>query len=135
MDEFKRMPDLLDVTEVEKTRLHEDGETKRKQIEEVELTTRTKSDNRKSLLTNNGFITGTAIAVVVVATALMSSYIYYTSCKYPTPTIVKADPCIESLETVRPGAKISCAAGAVLESKPITNSQDVEIHCKCPQSK
>src|SRR5208337_3337872 len=105
-------PEILDVTEVEKAKLHEDGETERVRVREVATTRRkfieeiTGSVNK--LTSNDGFYVALVIIplITVIGTCIvLASYI---SDRYGKPS-----PCVDSINIISASSNPElCAPGA-----------------------
>lgn len=122
-------PEILDVTAVELAKLQQEGDTKRKQIAEREITIREKSAASKSKWTDNGFLT--VVGLISVAFILTSGIGGYTYINQRWPDRPKVEPCVESFQVVRDGKQLTCSAGGKLEAKPVGDRGDIEMRCVC----
>jgi hypothetical protein len=119
-------PEILDVTEVEKAKIHEAGETERAKIRETEETRRSRHDAFRHLTNSDGFYVALVVVpiVFIVATGIVIGT--YVSDRYGKP-----DACTESFDTLSPSSdRFSCTAGASLETTPAENGK-VHVHCVC----
>lgn len=119
-------PEILDVTAVELAKLQQDGDTKRKQISEREITIRAKNEASKSKWTDSGF--QTVVGVIGLSFIIASGFAAH---NYIEKRWTKSDPCIESHQVSRDGAKLACSGGAHLETKPLGDRGDIELRCVC----
>lgn len=126
-DEFK-MPDVLDVTEVEKTRLHEEAETKRCAIKETEQTKRV----RAAKWENTGFLSCLGFGGVA-ATLAISVFMAISINNYLNrPGVPRAiEPCIESQSVLKAKVSMQCPPGAHLSVEPISATDEVVAKCTC----
>ncbi len=134
-DEFAT-PEILDVTAVEKARLHEKGETERKAIVEREQTTRLRMTERRTKWTDTGYLTTVGLVTIAFLAVTGGASMFHTCHKYPTvekgPPVPPPPPCAESLQVVRAGDKQTvCNPGAWLETKSVGDRGDIELHCVC----
>ena len=136
-DEFAT-PEILDVTEVEKARLHEEGETNRKRISEQEETVRQQIAARKVKWTDDSFLTTFGITAAIFLITTMTGSMFYSCRRYPDlpppAAAAKVEPCVESVQIVRVNeTPKACSPGATLESKPAgsRDNGDLVINCVC----
>lgn len=122
-------PEILDVTEIEKCKIQQKGETDRKLIEEQEKTSRERILSKKHRWTDSGFQTAFSLVAITFVISLMSSVMFYTCKRYPD-VAAKAD-CKESISVVRSTDPAVCGVGASLESKVVNDRGDVQVHCVC----
>ena len=125
-------PEILDVTEVEKTKIHETAETQRATVAEREATKRQKLSDRRTKWTNDGYLTVVGIVGVVFILSTLFGSMFYACYKYPTPQAKKNVACVESVQIVRVNdVPRVCSEGATMETKPSGNGGDLEILCTC----
>lgn len=120
-------PEILDVTEVQKAKLHEDAETKRNQIHEREETKRTSIAKWR----DSEFLTAFSVVTIFFIVCSMIGSMVYSCQKYPT--IEKVPPCVEAVVVIRQtdlGQGKLCSAGATLKTTA-TNDGFIEIQCTC----
>lgn len=122
-DIFKT-PEILDVTEVEKTKILQTEETKRKEILEKEISYR-KSEEKWQ---DSNFLWVVGIAVVSIAGTILGVSMFYIDRAYN-----HIPQCEESSHIYASGESRnhSCSAGASLQTSPIPGSNNVEVKCIC----
>ncbi len=125
-------PEILDVTEVEKARLHEAGETERFKLKQVAETKQKRFvliDNITDK--NNGGFWGAVILVPIVSVITISILLgSYLSDRYGKPA--QPEVCVDSFEFVSPASeRHKCAPGATLETVPVTGTDKIQVRCSC----
>jgi hypothetical protein len=126
MDHPFREPGSIDQSEIEKTKIYQAEETKRKLIEEKEETIR-----RKCEIRGPDFYMGVILASIVIVGALVIggglSYNNYLDKRYPITQ------CIESVEVISSADRAKhCPNGHVeIENIPGMISDKIIAKCKC----
>ena len=121
----------IDETEIEKEKIRQEGETKRKLIEEKEKTRRDNAIQSRMKWTDSGFQPMVGIPLVVALIALTIVGGIYANGKFER----HPEGCQESSDIRSPGNQpFSCGAGGRMTTQliPGTVNDRILVKCKCP---
>lgn len=123
-------PEILDVTEVEKTKIIAQEETAREAIRQAEETKRKLSSNSADKWRDSGFQFMFGFILTAVFASFAISIGVYSFYRYPTPVKEADKNCTESRKTIPNNQPASCLPG----QKMVVAGQgfsDLVVECKC----
>jgi hypothetical protein len=123
-------PEILDVTEVETTKIIAKEETAREAIKQAEETKRNLSNNSTAKWRDSGFQWMLGVTMLIIFASITISVVVYCSFRYPPPVRQPDVNCTESRKIIPNNQPASCLPG----QKMVATGQgfsDMVVECKC----
>ena len=124
----------IDMTEIERTKIHEAAETKRAEISEREKTKREAQKYRSQWWSAHGFAMSVSLMVFLAISGVIAGINVHAwiESTHPPPPFIPSQSCSETVEVVSSWSSIGhCDKGGHITTEKLERGE-VLWHCHCP---